>query len=55
MPFSGVFLTQRSNPGLLCLLNWQAGSLPLAPPRKPKVNLTVYHPWSQLRTEFSRV
>ena len=28
----GIFLTQRSNPCLLYLLHWQAGSLPLAPP-----------------------
>ena len=27
----GIFLTQGSNPCLLCLLHWQAGSLPLAP------------------------
>ena len=27
----GIFPTQRSNPCLLCLLHWQAGSLPLAP------------------------
>ena len=26
----GIFLTQGSNPHLLCLLNWQANSLPLA-------------------------
>ena len=25
----GIFLTQRSNPSLLCLLHWQADSLPL--------------------------
>ena len=31
----GIFPTQWSNPCLLCLLNWQPGSLPLAPPRKP--------------------
>ena len=31
----GIFPTQGSNPGLLCLLYWQAGSLPLAPPGKP--------------------
>ena len=31
----GVFLTQGLNPSLLCLLHWQVGSLPLAPPRKP--------------------
>ena len=30
----GIFLTQGSNPGLLGLLHWHAGSLPLAPPRK---------------------
>ena len=28
----GIFLTQGSNPRLLCLLHWEAGSLPLAPP-----------------------
>ena len=27
----GIFLTLRSNLRLLCLLHWQAGSLPLAP------------------------
>ena len=27
--------TQGPNPGLLCLLHWQASSLPLAPPGKP--------------------
>ena len=31
----GVFPTQESNPHLLCLLHWQVGSLPLAPPGKP--------------------
>ena len=30
--FQGIFLTQGSNPHLLCLLHWQAGSLPLVPP-----------------------
>ena len=30
-----IFLTQGLNPCLLCLLHWQAGSLPLAPPGKP--------------------
>ena len=28
----GIFPTQGLNPHLLCLLHWQAGSLPLAPP-----------------------
>ena len=32
----GIFLTQRSNLHLLCLLHWQVGSLPLAPPEKPQ-------------------
>ena len=30
-----LFLTQGSNPGHLCLLHWQVGSLPLEPPGKP--------------------
>ena len=29
-----IFLTQGSNLHLLCLLHWQAGSLPLSPPGK---------------------
>ena len=32
----GIFPTQGSNPYLLCLLHWQVGSLPLAPPEKPQ-------------------
>ena len=31
----GIFPTQGSNLHLLCLLLWQSGSLPLAPPGKP--------------------
>ena len=30
----GIFPTQGLNPSFLCLLHWQAGSLPLAPPEK---------------------
>ena len=30
-----IFPTQGLNPHLLCLLHWQAGSLPLVPPGKP--------------------
>ena len=37
----GIFLTWESNPCLLCLLNWQVGSLPVLPPRKPPVG--YYH------------
>ena len=31
----GIILTQELNPRLLCLLHWEAGSLPLVPPGKP--------------------
>ena len=38
MPSSrGIFPTQGSNPSLLRLLQWQVGSLPLAPPGKPRM------------------
>ena len=36
----GIFQNQESNPCLLCLLHWQAGSLLLAPPGKPKYPTT---------------
>ena len=35
----GIFLTHGSNLSLLCLLHWQAGSLPLTPPGKPECAL----------------
>ena len=35
----GIFLTQASKLHLLCLLHWQPGSLPLAPPGKPWKNM----------------
>ena len=39
MPSSGgIFLTQGSNMCLFCLLHWQAGSLPLAPPEECQVD-----------------
>ena len=38
----GIFLTQRLNPRLLFLLHWQVGSLPLAPPGKPHMYVSVY-------------
>ena len=34
--FQGIFLTQGSNPHVLCLLHWRPGSLLLAPPGKPQ-------------------
>ena len=39
-PPPGDLLTQGLNPRLLHLLHWQAGSLPLAPPREPGESLT---------------
>ena len=42
--FRGIFSTQGLNPSLLCLLPWQAGSLPLALPGKPRV---VRPRWTQ--------
>ena len=35
----GIFPTQGLKPLLLCLLHWQAGSLPLVPPGKPSASL----------------
>ena len=35
-PPPGIFLSRGSNSNLCCLLNWQAGSLPLAPPGNPQ-------------------
>ena len=40
-PLLGIFLTQGWNPCVLCLLNWQVGSLPLAPPGKPISNVDI--------------
>ena len=41
----GTFLTQGLNLHLLCLLHWQVGSLPLAPPGKaPKPLAKVKRP-----------
>ena len=37
----GILLTQGSNPCFLCLLYWQAGSLPLAPSGKPWISYAV--------------
>ena len=38
-PPQGIFNTQGLNPHLSCLLNWQAGSLSLMSPGKPKSSL----------------
>ena len=40
----GIFPIQRLNLHLLCLLYWQAGSLPLVPPGKPKYcDIMIYN------------
>ena len=38
----GIFVTQGSNPHLLCLLHWQEGSLPLGPP-SPELGIYLVH------------
>ena len=38
----GIFLIQGSNPHLLCLLHWQAGSLPLVTSGKPYIQGCCY-------------
>ena len=45
--YFGIFVTQGLNLHLLCLLHWQAGSLPLAPPEKPQ-ELSSFEPWEEL-------
>ena len=40
-PPPGIFLTQGSNPCLLCLLHWQASPLPPAPLGKPIIFSTA--------------
>ena len=42
----GIFPTQGSNPCLLCLLHWQMGSLPPAPPGNKEPDMTENHPGS---------
>ena len=42
----GIFLTQGSNPSLLCLLHWQAGSLPLVPPGKARLRILYIYIYS---------
>ena len=36
--FQGIFLTQGSNPSLLCLLHWQVDSLPLSHQGSPTIH-----------------
>ena len=48
-PSAGIFLTQGSNPCLLRLLHWRAGSLPLVPPGKPQLHLVKAKSWVWMR------
>ena len=41
--FQEIFPTQGSKPYLLCLMHWEADSLPLVPPRKPSWSLWWRH------------
>ena len=43
-----ILPTQESNLHFLCLLPWQAGSLPLAAPRKESL---IWQKWDRLRSE----
>ena len=38
----GIFPTQGLNPCLLHLMHWQVGSLPLVPPGKPQMKLSLF-------------
>ena len=38
----GIFQTQGLNLRFLCLLHWQAGSLPLVPPGSPNSHFIAY-------------
>ena len=48
-PPPGDLPTRRLNPHLLCVLHWQAGSLPLVPPGKPDHQTVSVAVWQQLR------
>ena len=41
----GIFLTQGSNPCILCPLHWQADSSPLVPPGKPHTRWRSHNSW----------
>ena len=49
----GIFLTQGLNPHRLCLLQWQAGSLPLAPPGKP--NIVAYFQLKRFSSDLAYI
>ena len=50
--FQVIFPIRVSNLCLLCLLHWQVGSLPLAPPGKSLMNITLAEPlWVKNRAK----
>ena len=51
----GTFLTQGSNPGLLCLLHWQVSSLALVLPGKPEKRTNETEINNLLDEEFKEV
>ena len=53
----GIFLTQGSNLCLLCLLHWQASSLPLAPPGELHkcIGKNIHRLWYYLKFQVSTV
>ena len=54
----GIFPTRGSNPSLLYLLHWQAGSLPLGPPGKPldeSMSVQTLYPQRVPQTQASSV
>ena len=46
----GIFPTQGSNPHLLYLLHWAAGTLPLTPLGEPHNRNRKFYIWAKLRT-----
>jgi hypothetical protein len=52
--FQGIFLTQGSNLCLLCLLQWQAGSLPAESAAKPKYRQMLDYNEGQITLQASR-
>ena len=51
----GIFPTKRLNLPFLCLLHWQAGSLPLAPPGKPNFCSTEHIYWKKRTMQFKPI
>ena len=48
----GIVPIQGLNPSLLCLLNWQAGSLPQAPPGKPLLYIPLQKSHQSFRCQI---